>query len=99
MAWLRDGQYYYRSRRRGATVVSEYIGAGHIAELCAEIDECERLRRQAEREAFKLLADEQDALDAEIDALGAALGDLVTAMLLVNGYHQNDRRWRKQRDR
>ena len=100
MAWLTkcNGQYYYRSRRRGDTVTTEYIGAGPVAELIAQLDELDRQKRQAEREAVKQSMAEQDAIDAEIDSLGAELGAVVDAVLLVNGYRQHKRQWRKKRE-
>ena len=97
MAWLRHGQYYYRSRRRGDTVITEYIGAGEIASLIARLDELERQKRQLEREAFQLMADEQDELDRQLDDVGADLGAVVDAVYLVAGFRQHKRQWRKAR--
>lgn len=96
MAW--ENGYYVRKRRRGGTVTTEYIGAGPVAELIAQLDTIERQTRQEAREAVKRMMAEQDAIDAEIDAVGAELGAVVDAVLLVNGYRQHKRQWRKQRD-
>lgn len=95
MAW--QNGYYYRKRRRGDTVISEYIGAGVIAELIAQYDELERQKRQEEREAFTRLMTEQNALDSEIDDLGAVVRDLVAWALIVAGYRTHRRQWRKDK--
>ncbi len=89
--------YYYRQHWRNGTCQSEYIGNGYIAELAARLDEIEQEERQAEREAFKRLVAEQEAIDSEIDAVDAALAVLVDAMLLATGHRQHKRQWRKKR--
>ena len=91
--------YYFRQHWQNGTCTTEYVGAGPIAELLAQLDTIERERRQEEREALKRMMAEESAIDAEIDSLGAALRNVVDAVLLVSGYHQHDRRWRKQRGR
>mgnify|MGYP000966254001 CR=1 FL=1 len=96
MAW-KNG-YYYRQHWDNDTCTTEYIGAGPIAEQIAQLDAIERQRRREEREALKRMMAEQDAIDAEIDAVGAELGAVVDAVLLVNGYRQHKRQWRKQRE-
>ena len=50
MAYMRGG-YWYRSRRNGGRVETEYLGAGPLGEFAALMDAQEQERRQAEREA------------------------------------------------
>lgn len=95
MAW-KNG-YYYRNRRVGKRVISEYVGAGYPAMLCAQLDEHERAKASTERAAWQAEMAEQDAIDQEIDAIGNQLQALVKATLLVAGYHTHKREWRKQR--
>lgn len=98
MAW--QGDYYYRKRRQGDTVVSEYVGTGSPAELAAEQDKRERLQAAAKRELFKRQAAEQDDIDAMVDTVAGAYAALVDAVLLANGYRQHKRHeWRLKRDR
>lgn len=96
MAW-KNG-YYYRNRRDGDQVVSEYVGSGYAAELLAQLDEQERIKAKAKRELFRRQVAEQKAIDAAVDTAGDALAALVDAALLVNGYWQHKRQWRLKRD-
>jgi hypothetical protein len=97
MAW-KNG-YYYRSHWHNGTCQTEYVGSGYAAEFLAEQDANERLQRQIARERFRRLVAERTAIDNEINAVGDALADLVDAALLVNGYRQHKRQWRKQSER
>jgi len=95
VAW-KNG-YYYRNRREGKRVISEYIGAGPVAGLVAQLDAHERARIAAERDAWQALKDEQTAIDAPLDAIGAQLEQFVMATLLVSGHHLHRGQWRKMR--
>lgn len=77
MAW-KNG-YYYRNRREGDQVVSEYVGSGFAAELLAQLDEQERIKAKAKRELFRRQVAADRAQQNEIDATGKAAGDMVTA--------------------
>lgn len=100
MAWEKRGdrRYYYRKRRQGNRVVSEFVGAGYLGSLAAQLDDADRLRQQAQREQVRRERATQDDLDKQVDGLGQQLADLVTAVLLVNGYHTHKRQWRRVRD-
>lgn len=80
-------------------MLSEYVGTGPLADIIAQEDAAERLRNRAKRELYRRQAAEQDAIDASVDAAGAALYALVDAALLVNGYRQRKRQWRKRREK
>lgn len=97
MAW--QGDYYYRKRRQGNRVASEYVGSGYLADLASEQDKRERLQAKAQRELFRRQATEQDNIDAMVDMVGVVYSALVDAVMLVNGYHQHKREWRMKRDR
>ena len=100
MAWLttKTGRrYYYRRRKVGGRVLSEYVGSSYLGELCAQLDEHDRWKLKAERHKLRQAIAEQDDLDNQIDVLGKRLDDLVTAALLVAGYHRHKRQWRKAR--
>jgi hypothetical protein len=97
MGWDK-GRYYTRSKKVNGRVVREYVGAGRVAELAAELDALERKRREAERAAFRSVRAEVDALDGPLNELHN-LADLVArAALVAAGYRQHNRgEWRKQR--
>lgn len=95
MAW-KNG-YYYRNRREGKRVISEYIGGGPVASLVAELDAHER--RQAEQEAarWREFVAEQTAVDQRLAELGMQLNELVDAALKASGYHSHHGEWRLKR--
>jgi len=92
-----NGQYYYRKKRIGDKVRSEYIGAGYGAELVAQLDEHERQQAEQKRQAWQAIKDEQARLDATVNDVSAVVDAYVTAFLLAVGYHTHKRQWRKYR--
>jgi hypothetical protein len=96
MGW--HGPYYYRSRRAGDRVLSEYVGAGRVAELVAQMDALDRQQREAERADFRAQRAELDALDAPLDELHDLAELVARAALVAAGFHQYKRgEWRKRR--
>ena len=95
MAWEKRGnkRYYYRKRRQGGRVVSEYVGAGELAETCAQLDALERQLRQAERQRLQELR----ALDAQLNHVCDLIRALTYAALLTTGHHTHKGQWRKKR--
>ena len=100
MEWERRGnrRYYYRKRRIGDKVDSEYVGRGPLAELLAEEDECERQSRIAEQRRKQAARAEVKAIDDELDDYGDMVRTLTRAVLLANGYHPHKGQWRKKRN-
>jgi predicted proteasome-type protease len=95
MSWEQRGdrRYYYRKRRDGDRVISEYVGAGELAETAAALDALEREARRAERQSRQ----EARALDAQIDEVCDLIRALTYAELLVAGYHTHKGQWRRKR--
>jgi hypothetical protein len=100
MGWEKRGNqlYYYRKRREGDTVVSEYVGRGELAELYATLDELERERREAEREAWRQRRAEIQAGVQILDEVEDAVRTLTRACLLAAGYHTHKGQWRQRRE-
>lgn len=94
MVYKRRGKYLYRSRRIGRRVVTEYLGAGELAELEAEL----AAQRAADRETERREWDRDLQADVQLDEYGQALRILTRATLLASGYHQHKGQWRRQRD-
>jgi hypothetical protein len=98
MPWKeRNGRlYFYRNRRKGDTVVSEYIGHGEKAtqialQIRAKVELERRLRDRESQERY-----EQELIDNTIDAIGQLVNSYTGAHLLATGHHQHKRQWRKQ---
>ena len=97
MGWER-GRYYTRSRKVNGRVVREYVGAGRVAELAAELDAIKREQRRLDALALRREKDGLAALDAELKALAEATDLLARAALLAAGFRQHKRgEWRKRR--
>lgn len=96
MAWEeRNGrQYYYRKRREGKHIISEYLGSGSEATQYAESNQEEKVRIHNEREKRREVA----SINAEINCICETLSNAVRAWLLASGYHQHKRQWRKRRN-
>lgn len=91
-----NGQYYYRKRREGRRVVSEYIPR-RFTELWTVLDEGAR----AERDQQQLtVQNERKAIQAVNEAM-AQIDELVPALvnlsLTSEGYHQHKGQWRRKR--
>ena len=103
MAWETrgNGRYYYRKRRIGQTVTSEYHGNGPVAELLSILDELEREQRilvSLDRLAQKIEWEADQDLDRALDEVAGLARALKEAVLLANGCYQHRRQWRKRRD-
>ena len=99
MAWETRGNrsYFYRKKRVGGKVKSEYIGGGEVAKLIARREQLERQVSDAAAERSKREREAADALDERINELSEINRILVDALFLINGYHQHKRQWRKKR--
>ena len=100
MAWEdRDGRrYYYRKRRVGRRVVSEYIGSGQMAELVSEQDEKDRQQRMQDRKSFEKHIARNKKMDDELDSLIDVTRAYVRVSFLLSGFHSHKGQWRKKRN-
>jgi len=98
MPWA--GPYYYRSVRVNGQPRREYVGAGKIAELAAQLDALEREERELKQAAEREARADAQALDELVSDFNAAADDLASAALLAAGCRQHNRgEWRKRRAR
>jgi hypothetical protein len=94
----RNGRrYYYRKTRIGDRVVSEYVGAGEVAEMCAKLDRYEWARREITKIETAEFRAELESIDAAIDEACQINKFLVDALFLINGYHKHKGQWRQKR--
>ena len=92
-----NGRYYYRKVRDGGRVRSEYLGAGVVAELLAEVDDLDRQRRQLEDEARRAEVDAERRTAAALAEVDRMVQTMTAAVLIAEGYHTHRRQWRRQR--
>jgi hypothetical protein len=98
------GLYYYRKRRVGSSVKSEYVGSGMLAALAAMLDEEARdeARELAAAAKAKWEAEraEMDAREARITGYLHAIDKAVSRALEATGYHRPSRRhqWMKRHE-
>ncbi|GAB4546920.1 MAG: hypothetical protein Kow0063_41450 [Anaerolineae bacterium] len=94
MSWEQRGnrRYYYRKRRQGDRVISEYLGAGELVEVAADLDALERQIRRAERQKRQELR----ALDAQVEEICRFIHALTCAVLLTTGHHTHKGQWRQK---
>ena len=100
MGWEdRGGQlYYYRKRRKGQVVGSEYFGSGSVADLISEMDRMDREEHRLERARRAEQRAELAELDAQAAAFGSAVRAILSAALLISGFCPHKGQWRKIRD-
>jgi len=97
MGWERGGRYYTRSKKIGGRVIREYVGAGRVGELAAQLDELEREQRQLDRAEELARRGEMDALDSPLESFCDLTDSLVREALRAAGFHQHKGHWRKRR--
>lgn len=98
MGWEHRGNrlYYYRKKRKGRRVVSEYMGAGLSAQGFSELDREDRREFQLARVKWKAQRVEITKRDADFEYLTRLVRSLVQATLLTSGYHPYKGQWRKK---
>lgn len=103
MGWERRPNgctYYYRKRRVGGRVVSEFLGAEGSARatIAATLDRLRRERGRADREAVAHRLATLDGAEAEVVEWHDLVAAVARAALEAAGYHRHDRGpWRKRR--
>lgn len=93
------GPYYTRSRRVGARVVREYVGKDRIAQLAAQLDEIDRMERQAKSAEHKQDHNKLQECYQPLQELCEITDLLVKATLVSAGYYRHHRgEWRRRRE-
>jgi hypothetical protein len=89
--------YYYRKRREGKRVVSEYIGTGADAVLIAQWDGLLREQTTTDRAVKQLRQAKLLSADQALDDIFARVELLTKAALVASGHHQHKGSWRRIR--
>jgi hypothetical protein len=98
MGWEK-GRYYTRSRKVNGRVVREYVGAGDVGLLAAELDAIERERRAHERESWRTEKEEIEAFDKSIAKVCQMADVIAKAVMVAAGFHRHRGEWRRRRVR
>ncbi len=100
MGWERRGQtlYYYRKKRVGKRVFSQYGGCGEIGQLNAALDAKQRIERCSRKAIEWRVRQEFEAQDRDLYSLNKAFRVVTCAQLLAEGYHRHNGQWRHRRE-
>jgi hypothetical protein len=99
MAWEQRGNkdYYYRKKRDGDRVISEYMGHDVAGQLYSEQDRQEREKFLALQRMWREQKSEFEETDQDCEFLQVLVRGLVHATFLSSGYHPYKGEWRKKR--
>ncbi len=100
MAWETRGNstYYYTAERVNGRVVKQYVGAGTVAVLAAQLDALQRNERAEASAAADRERESLDELDAALAPLHELADTVTVAALVAAGCHRPKRgKWRKRR--
>jgi hypothetical protein len=89
--------YYYKKRRVGSKVISEYQGGGELVQIVQYIEARGRAEKEAERERQRIERMSMAEIDKQIDEFSKMVDTLMAAELLARGFHQHKRQWRRRR--
>ncbi|HEX8090001.1 MAG TPA: hypothetical protein VF762_14165 [Blastocatellia bacterium] len=90
--------YYYKKKRVGGKVVSEYQGGGELVHILQHIEAKDRAEKEAERERLRAERISMAEIDKQIDDFSRMVDMLMEAELISKGFHQHKRQWRKRRN-
>ena len=98
MGWEKRGNksYYYRKRREGGRVRSEYVGRGDVAQISVELIQNDQRDRKTGREALRYAQQAEKAIDRQLATAEAAIYAITDAKLSSEGYHKHKGQWRKR---
>lgn len=97
MAWEdRNGRrYYYRKRRAGKRVMSEYVGSGLAGEIAEIFDAEDRYEAEYKRAELREQKTRVQAIDSQAGEIEKYSRAFTRACLLLAGYHPHKGQWRK----
>ena len=97
MAWEQRGNkdYYYRKRRDGDRVISEYMGHDLAGQMYSEQDHQDREKFLVLQRMWREQRSEFEETDQDCELLMEIVRQLVQATLLTSGYHPHKGQWRR----
>jgi hypothetical protein len=99
MAWESRGShhYFYRKRREGRRVVSEYLGNGAAANLTSILTQQEREEHEIERSGRRIWQAELAEVEQQTAELARIIQTFLSATLLISDFHPHKGQWRRRR--
>jgi hypothetical protein len=101
MGWEQrgGGKFYYRKRRVGGRVVSEYVGNSDAAELNAWLAAEMRRERKEEKERMEEALAEDQRADRVFQELDDWVHAITHGYLTAHGFHQHKGEWRHKHEK
>ncbi len=98
MGWETRGnaRYYYRKRREGRRVVSEYT-PNEFGSLAATLDAERQAEHEQQRRAERIEHEKIRTMNAVMNQMNELVGVAVNSALIAGGYHRHKGQWRKKR--
>lgn len=93
-----NGRYYYRKKRIGSKVVSEYVGNGVLAEIAENLDKSEQAKRIDKHKQEKQSLEQVININRIMNKVENEIKILAKVYLLMNGFHTHKGTWRKKRN-
>ena len=99
MGWETRGNntYYYKKKRQGTKVVSEYAGTGDLARINASLEQEKGEMQEAEKQFLKEKRTEIEGLEQKTSQADNLMRRLLEGILLLSGYHKHKGQWRRRR--
>ena len=79
-------------------MITDYLGAGTVGQLAAELDDVEEAERREERRRHQQQIEFDGRLEQSIQTVTDAIRELTEAVLLCSGHHTHKGQWRKIRE-
>lgn len=100
LEWRGNNLYFYEKERNGDKVRSVYSGKGEIAYLLHQLNLGKKLEKDEEKQRKNKdkLRLQENEIENVIESFSEHCRNLTDAYLLVKGYHQHKRQWRKKRN-
>ncbi len=92
-------RYYYRKRRVGRHVISQYVGNSDRAETTIAIDEFARAESRLRRAQLGRMRAAQKEAEQQARALSGLVDALIKSQLTEAGFWRHKGTWRKKRQR
>jgi hypothetical protein len=101
MSWEQRGNatYYYRKKRHGDRVVSEYVGRSELAQFAALMDSNEKRDRKRMRAAMRETHTTEERADELLLEFEKMVQVLTRGYLIAQGCHTHKGQWRRKREK